>query len=399
MNGLPVLQGLKVVEVAFDVAGEMLGKLLAEYGAEVLKLESPEGSPTRMLGPFAGDQESVDSSLTYWFYNTNKRSAVAEFDDGLSAFHRHLNHADVLILSGSVSELRALQVAVDELADKYPRLVICALTPFGLDGPWAEFVASDLVSLAAAGTLNSCGYSDHSIPPIRPPENQSFHAAAVLALTSLFVALNEREDSGEGQIIDLAIHDSLAVTLEIANPYWFYPRAVCQRWTCAPTSPMPHQSPLHRTRDGRYVLTTFSIADAKPWNNLVEWLDALGIAADLTDPEFDDPVHRQQHMGHIQEILEVLFSILDADTIYAEGAARGLPVAVINSPDEVLQDEHLLARGFFHSITHDHVGAVTYPGSPFRMSAFPPTQAQAAPDLGEASLDEIWADRHDSVMP
>ncbi len=384
-------QGLRVVEVSFDVGGEMLGKLLAGYGAEVLKVEPPDGSPTRQVGPWAGGVQSAETSLAYWFYNTSKRSAVADLSEGLAVLGQRLADADVLILSGSVEQLRDLRVDPHALSEQYPRLVVCVLTPFGLDGPYAEYRTSDLVALAAGGTLNSCGYTDHSIPPVRPADNHAFHTTAAFAQISVFVALNEREDTGRGQVIDLAVHDSLAVTLEMANLYWFYPRAVARRQTCSSASPVQHQSTLFKTRDGRYVLTTFVIADIKPWKQLVDWMDTLGIAADLVDPAYDDLAHRQRNYPHIHEIIEVMFLLQDAATVYEEGQRRGLPIAVLNRPDDTLHDEHLVAREFFQTVDHPGVGSAQYPGPPVRFSAYPPVPQVAAPPLGSSRLEDPWS--------
>ena len=387
--GGAVCDGLRVLEVASDPAGEMLGKILAVYGADVVKLEPPAGSPTRRIGPFAAGAESPDTSLTYWFYNTNKRSVVVDLPDELPALEPHLANADVLILSAPPSEIRRLGLDPADLAAKFPELVICVMTPFGVDGPWADYLTSDLVALAAGGILNSCGYNDHSIPPVRPAENHAYHITAAFAWISIFVALNERYDSGRGQIIDLAVHDSVALSLEMANIWWFYPRAIVQRQTCAAASPLMQQAQLFSTRDGRFVLTTLVIADIKTWKSLVGWMDTLGIAVDLTDPAYEDLIHRQDNFGHIQDILETLFLIQDADDIYREGQSRGLPMAVLNTPDDVLNDEHLLARGFFQPVDHAELGSVLYPGPPARFSAHPSARQVAAPALGSHRLEDV----------
>jgi crotonobetainyl-CoA:carnitine CoA-transferase CaiB-like acyl-CoA transferase len=386
----PALAGLRVVEVASDPAGEMAGQVLARYGADVIKVEPSTGSPTRAIGPFAAGEPGPESSLAFWLYNTGKRSVVADLPEARRQFDRLLGRADVLILSSSLAHQRRLGLDPVEVTGQFPELVVCAVTPFGQDGPWADYLNSDLVSLAAGGLLNSCGYDDHSIPPIRPAENQAFHVAASFALISILLALVDRQSTGRGQVIDLAVHDAVAVSPELANPYWFYPRALVQRQTCRHAQPSPTQPAIFRTLDDRYVYFTLILADPKPWRSLVAWMESEGVAADLTDPAYDDVAHRQAQFPHIQEVLEAFFLIQEAEVIYHEGQRRGLPVAVINAPEEVLADEHLQARGFFETVDHPDGRSATYPGPPIRFSAHPVVPPRSAPTLGSTRIEDIW---------
>jgi crotonobetainyl-CoA:carnitine CoA-transferase CaiB-like acyl-CoA transferase len=385
-------EGLRVVEISNDPAGESTGKLLAQYGAAVIKVEPRAGAPSRHVGPYAEGQEDPEGSLTYWFYNPAKRSLVLDLPEAGDRAHldRLLGDADLLILSATTAELAGLELAPARLAEQFPRLVVACVTPFGLDGPWSGYISSDLVSLGAGGMLNSCGYDDHSIPPIRPAENQAYHLAATFAHIAIMLALIQRDSTGRGQVVDISTHESIAVSLELANPYWFYPRVLVHRQTCRHAQPTPTQSALFQTMDGRYVYFALILADVKPWRNLVAWMDSLGIAADLTDPAYDELAHRQANFAHIQDMLEAFFLIQDADTIYHEGQARGLPIAPVYSPDDVLADEHLAARGFFQTVEHEGGRAVTYPGPPMQFSTYAAVPPTAAPQLGEMPDGGSW---------
>lgn len=381
--------GLRVVEIAGDPAGEMTGRLLGQYGAEVVKVEPPGGSPTRRIGPFADGDRTPDTSLTFWYYNTCKRSVVLDLPADHDSLARILDTADILLVSCSRSEQDSMGIDLQALAERHPRLIVVAVTPFGQFGPWSRYETSDLVSLAAGGLLNSCGYDDHSIPPIRPAENQAYHVAASFATISIFLALIERDGSGRGQVVDLSIHDSVAVSPELANPYWFYPKALVKRQTCRHAQPTPTQPAIFSTLDGRWVYFVLILADAKPWQSLVEWMDSMGMAADLTDPEYGTLKHRQANFPHIQQMLEAFFLIQEADVVYHEGQRRGLPIAVINSPDDVLEDEHLQARGFFDTVEHEGRAPAVYPGAPIRFSAHATSGQVAAPRLGSTALAEL----------
>ncbi|MGC8512008.1 MAG: CaiB/BaiF CoA transferase family protein [Acidimicrobiales bacterium] len=379
--GAPICQGLSVVEIAEDPAGELTGKLLAQYGAEVTKVEPRDGSPTRRVGPFADGVAGPDSSLAFWYYNTSKTSLTAELPGESEVLESLLEEADVLILSVSRGRQDELGIDLESIAARHPSLVVCAITPFGQDGPWSRYATSDLVSLAAGGLLNSCGYDDHTIPPIRPAENQAYHVAASFAHISLFLALIERDQTGRGQVIDVSIHDCVAVSPELANPYWFYPKALVKRQTCRHAQPTPTQPALFSTGDGRYVYFALILSDPKPWQNLVEWMGSHGLAADLTDPQYSQVAYRQANFPHIQQMIEAFFLIQDAQTIYHEGQARGLPIAVVNSPDDVLVDEHLVARGFFDTVELPGGETAVFPGAPIRFSAYPAVPQSPAPSL------------------
>jgi crotonobetainyl-CoA:carnitine CoA-transferase CaiB-like acyl-CoA transferase len=310
--------------------------------------------------------------------------------DAASAFDDLLFGADLLVLSAGPAEQAAIGLDPNVVSRRFPRLIVSCITPFGLDGPWSSYTTSDLVGLAAGGLLNSCGYDDHSIPPIRPAENQAYHVAASFAHIAILLALIERDDTGRGQVIDTSIHDSVAVSPELANPYWFYPHVLVQRQTCRHAQPTPTQPALFPTLDGRFVYCALILADPKPWHSLVSWMESVGVAADLTDAAYDEFAHRQANFPHIQSILEAFFLIQIADDIYHEGQARGLPIAVVNSPDDVLHDEHLQSRGFFETIEHDGGPSGLYPGPPIRFSSYQPARQTAAPRLGELGREFRW---------
>jgi crotonobetainyl-CoA:carnitine CoA-transferase CaiB-like acyl-CoA transferase len=379
-------EGLRVVELAADPAGEHVGKLLADLGADLVKVEPTDGSPTRRVGPFAGDVPDPDRSLTFWYHNTGKRSVVLDAPDELDLM---LADADVLLTTLRPVELTAAGLDLDRLRRQHPRLVVLSVTPFGLTGPWANYRSSDLVALAAGGLLNSCGYDDHSIPPIRPGGDQGYQTAASFAHSGLLLALIERQRTGQGQLVDVSMHEAIAVSVELANPYWFYPKVLVQRQTCRHAQPSMTQPALFRCRDDRWVYFVLIVAEPKAWQATVDWLDTLGLAADLTDPEWSEIGYRQGRFSHVQGLMEVLFLLQDADEAYREGQRRGLPIGILNAPEDVLADEHLLARGFFVDVDHDDFGTVRYPGIPYRLSGFPPPQLTRAPRLGEHSHEVL----------
>ncbi|WP_043779835.1 CaiB/BaiF CoA-transferase family protein [Rhodococcus sp. JVH1] len=362
--------GLVVVELADDPAGEYTGKLLADQGADVIKVEPLGGAASRHIGPYVGGDVDPDKSLNFWTYNTSKRSVTLDTDreEGRAALADLIAGADILLTTGRPVDLEAQGLDLERLCAEQPRLIALSVSPFGLTGPWANYRSSDLVGLAMGGLLTTCGYDDHSIPPIRPGGNQGYMTAASFALCGLLLALIERQNTGQGQLVDVSMHESIAVTGELANPYWFYPKALVQRQTCRHAQPEPTQPALFQCADGVWVYFALILADQHAWKALTSWMESASVAADLVDDEYLSLAHRQKNFSHIQELLEVFFLIQDSGTIYREGQGRGLPIGPLRAPEELFDDEHLAERGFFVPVEMHDGSRALFPGTPYRFS-------------------------------
>ena len=381
-GGLPY-RGVRVVEVALNPAGEMVGLQLAHMGADVVKIEPPEGAPSRHAGPFAGDRPDPDASLAYWFYNAGKRSCVLDLTvaDGTAALAGALADTDVLVVAGDLRDLRRYGIEPHALGAAHPRLVVLSITPFGLTGPWSEYLGADLIALATSGLAVTSGYDDHTIPPIRPGGDQSFHVAASFGHIAVLLALLARDTTGRGTVIDLSVQEACGLTVELANPFWFYPRALVKRQTCRHAQPVPTQPALFACGDGRYVYFALILADPKPWQALVRWLDEHDLATDLTDPAYDRLDHRQANFAHVQDVVECFFLLQDSSYAYHEGQRRGLPIGVLNAPEDLFDDEHLRVRGYFQAVDHPGHPGIPHPGAAFRFSAYDEATLGPAPPL------------------
>ena len=381
----PVYDGLRIIEIADDPAAEYTGRLLAEMGALVIKVEPPAGAASRRIGPFAGGIDDGEHSLHFWFYNADKRSVRLDpgCKDAATRFESLIASADVFICGLQPRELAVAGLSLEQLRERHPALIIAAITPFGLTGPWKDLKSSDLVLLAAGGPLHMCGYDDHSIPPIRPGGNQACHTGTAFAHIGILLALLERQRTGRGQIVDLSVQAALAVTVELANPYWTYTHTLVQRQTCRHAQPVMSQPTLFQCADG-YIYFALVIAEAKPWQALVEWLQGQGRASGLDDAAFLDPAFRLANFDRVQQVVEAFFRANRAEQMYREGQERGLPVGPLNAPEDLFQDRHLRARGFFVPVEHAGTGVVLHPGPAYRFSSFAPVEPRPAPRLGEA---------------
>jgi crotonobetainyl-CoA:carnitine CoA-transferase CaiB-like acyl-CoA transferase len=391
--------GLRVVELAQDPQGEIVGKLLADQGADVVKVEPPGGAAGRHIGPYrTGSEGDPDASLHFWAYNTSKRSVTLDTstEDGRARRSELIAGADVLITSDGPGRLASDGIDLHALVAANPELIAVSVSPFGLTGPWADWRTSDLVALAAGGILMSCGYDDHTIPPIRPGGNQAFQLAASFGHSGVLLALLERQATGLGQVVDVSMHEAIAVSGELANPYWFYPRVLLERQTCRHAQPSPTQPALFECGDGVQVYFALILSDARTWSVLVEWLGTLGMDLDLGEEKYQSLAYRQECFSYIQTIMESFFLIQDSATVCREAQARGLPLGPVLAPEDLLEDEHLVERGFFVPVTLPTGDEALFPGSPYRFSYAtgtpgPPPRLGAQTSVATADAEEVVA--------
>ena len=254
------LHGIRVLELA-DETGEYAGRVLAGLGADVVKVEPPEGETTRRIGPFRGDVPSPEESLHFWHYNFGKRSIVVDLDkpDGQETFLRLASAADIVLDARPRGYLADRNLAFERLRSANPRLIYLRISPFGDTGPWADFKGSDLVHLALGGVMMNCGYDPNSsgrydTPPIAPQMWQAYHIAGEMSVIALLGALAHRLRTGEGQQLSLSIHEAVSMNTEVDLPNWIFLRQRHFRQTCRHSMPSTSLPALAQTRDGRYLL-------------------------------------------------------------------------------------------------------------------------------------------------
>ncbi|MBT5663754.1 MAG: CoA transferase, partial [Rhodospirillaceae bacterium] len=250
------LTGIRVIELA-DEQAEYCGLTLAGLGADVVKVESPGGSPTRRIGPFYKDQEDPEGSLFFWQYNRGKRSVELDLNQEKDREHFRslLASADILLESTPKGELDAWGLGAKELTQQYPALIVARVTPFGDDGPWSDYKASDLVHLALGGVMMNCGYDPapggtYDLPPIAPQMWHAYHIAGEQLSMSIIAALIFRFRTGMGQQLSCAIHEAVAKCTEVDLMSWIMRRAPVLRQTCrhARETISPHPTIAH-TKD------------------------------------------------------------------------------------------------------------------------------------------------------
>ena len=400
------LVDLRVVEFG-DELGQYAGKLLADMGADVVKVEPPEGSSARRIGPFVNDEPGPNRSLNFWYHNTNKRSALLDLETagGREQARALVAQADLLLESFAPGHLGGHGLGYADLATDNPRLIYCSLTPFGQDGPWAQYQVTDMVALAAGGPMNMNGYDPEDVPgspPIHGKGDQAYNTASHFAVIGILAALLHRDATGEGQHIDASMHEALSTTTEVALPHWLYTKTNIIRQTGRHAAIQRTEPWLHRARDGKDVLVYNTGRSNASWAKLKAWMQSFGFGATLDEARFDEPIARQggrggPEAGEIVAEVSRFVASLDAEDVYRGAQACGLPWGVVRSPDETLADPHLQDRGHFAAATGEGVSEpVLMPGAPYQLSATPWELRRPAPKLGEHTeeiLSELAATR------
>ena len=406
MTEAQALGGLRVIELSHERSA-FAGKLLADMGADVIVVEPPGGSALRRWGPFVDDVPDPERSLAWWHYNTSKRGMVVDLEEeaGRERFRRLVAGADLVLEAEDPGRLAEAGLDYEDLAR--PELIWVSVTPFGRAGPGRADLTTDLTVLAAGGPVWSCGYDDHTLPPVRGLGFQGYNTACHYAVMSALTALVARGVTGEGQFVDVSMHAAANVTTEMASYNYLVQGTTVQRQTgrhALETLSMPSQV---RCADGRYVNTGVPPRQPREYAGLLAWLQELGIAGDFPEAVFlemgakrdfvdlskigeDDEV--TAIFGAGREALNCVAGRLSAYDFFLGAQRAGLPVGVIYAPEEAFEDPHFVERGFPTAVEHPELGrTVCYPGAPYRFEKTPWRISRRAPRLGEHT-DEVLAE-------
>jgi crotonobetainyl-CoA:carnitine CoA-transferase CaiB-like acyl-CoA transferase len=382
------LADVQVIEIAGErcpIAVAYAGRLLAEMGASVVKIEPPSGDPTRDIAPFLDDEQGTERSLTYWYYNTGKLGITLDLErrEAADLLDRLLAGADVLVhgLNGRLEKT----VVGETVESSNPRLVVTAVSPFGSDGPWQDFLSSDPIHLALSGIMTTTGYHDlPGSPPVAGDGGQAWHISGQWAVIGTLAALTASERDGVGQRVETTVHEACSVTTEVSLPIYDYTGEVVRRQTGREARSTIRPRQIIRCGDGRYVNFVAAGIGPNHWTELVSWLKRQGLQQDLEDDCYYIPEVLDERMEHVCEVLVEAFGRNTADDVYRRLQTIGLPAWVLRGPDEISEDPHLHARRFFSQVDHPELGrSFTYPGSAWKIDGQPPPALRRAPLLGE----------------
>ena len=377
------LEGVRVLDLTHCIAGPYCTRLLAGFGAEVLKIEPPGGERGRRIGPFFHDEPGPDSSLLFAYLNAGKQSLTLDLKrrERESVLHSLLAETDLLVENFAPRVMPSLGLDYASLKEIAPHLVMVSISNFGQTGPYRDYKATDIVEYALGGLMYIFGAYDRE--PLKHALNQAQFKAGTDAASAALMALYHQRLTRQGQHVDVSIQEAVATGLrDVVNNYT-YTGAIRRRQP-------NHSGDLQRLRataDG-FLLPNPGLGGGLNWDSFVEF---LGLP-ELDDERFRTPSARLANAEELGRILDEYFIRQNKYEMFHGSQERRFIFGVIQSPEEVLADPQFAHRGFFEDADHPVMGNVRFPGAPFNMGSTPWQTECPAPSAGQHN-GEILGER------
>lgn len=380
----------RVVDLT-DVTGAYAGRLLADVGADVVRVEPPTGDPLRSRPPFLHDRPGPDRGLWFAAMNAGKRSLAIDIG-GLEAADRRqlfVEWPDIVLFSGTCSRFDTLGLC--DLDPARDGIVLTTLTPFGRSGPLRSWQGNDLVAWATGGLAVKMG--EPELPPVIPSAELACVVGAQQLTIGALAAVRHLRRTGAGSDVDVSLQESVTMmTGECGVPLFLDEGRIRSRTG----SHRPISSPFgHFTASDGYI----AILAINPthWLALREWIyEGTGDARILDESFVGGPEARTGEKGaEVDALTEAFTRTRTRGELFEQGQARKIPVSPVNEPSAVLDDSHLASRNWWEQIIVDGM-AVRAAGSPFRMAAGPSSRSLIVPSVGQDNdvlFGEIGLDR------
>lgn len=417
------LDDLRVLDLSGEI-GVYATKLLADLGADVIRIEPPAGDPLREIGPYWHDEEAADRSLYFFNLNTNKRSITLDITkpEGRAIFEKLAATADCVVETYEPGFLDAIGLGYEGLAKLRPDIVLTSITGFGQTGPHAHYKWSDIVGVAMSGMMTLAGEKED--PPNRPYGNQGYICAGIDGAAGTLMAILHRDNTGEGQHVDVSMQEALSINQETAMQTWDMTQAIRARTGARGIIPIDIPGiGVYECSDGQ-VFAYLGTPGGAPWTAMLDWMNREGLAGDLNDEPYvtlirklnlafltslTRPDQLAQHLldfgGRISnagEMLPVLHHVYEVFAkfcaskskweLYEQGQQQRLMFGIVSTPEDLAKNPQLAARNWYQDVLHDHLGAsVRYAGPPYRLSETPWTLRARPPLPGEHNA-EIYID-------
>jgi crotonobetainyl-CoA:carnitine CoA-transferase CaiB-like acyl-CoA transferase len=380
------LDGIKVVELCNLAAGPYCTKLMADLGAEVIKVEMPGiGDEARRRGPFLNDVPHPERSALYLYLNTNKLGLTLNIETrrGRELFKELVAETDILVEDNPPGMLAGLGLGYDVLSELNPRLVMTSITPFGQTGPYKDYKAYPLNSFhsGAEGFITPTGDPYPDRPPLKVARYAGEYEVGIHSMLATLAALYYQRATGMGQQVDISKQEALIDinTYELlAYPYvgWFPNRATVL-------------NPLGGIMPARDGYGHFAMYEEVQWDGLA---NLMGNPEWTKEELYTNPDVRRQRSEEVQERLRTWTREHTKYEIYHDGQKAGVATGAYQTPEEIVRSEQLNSRGFFVELDHPEAGKRLYPTAPYRFSNTPWQGGRAAPLIGEHN-EEIYHKR------
>jgi len=389
-----ILSPYRVLDLAGEI-GLMCGKILGDLGADVIKIERPGGDPTRSIGPFFNDEPDPEKSLFWFALNTNKRGITLDIEktDGKEIFIELIKISDFVIESFSPGYLDTLGLSYSELEKINPKVILVSITPFGQTGPWKDYKISDIVAWALGGHM--APYGDIDRPPIRlSHHSQSYlHAGSNGAMGAL-MALYLRQDTGEGQQVDVSIEEGMVHASIQHNPTWNNERPPVKRGEDAMPGTAHETKRIYPCKDGWVSWSHGGINRLSPSLPLIKWMKSEGFTNDFIEsfdwqrPDFAQI--SQEDMDRIEEPTAKFFMEKTKAELLEGCVKHGVMLYPVMTTADMFDNQQLTARDFWTDVEHPELGTkITYPGAFGIFSELSPRISHRAPLIGEHN-EEIY---------
>ena len=381
------LSSVTVLELGEDVSAPYCGKLLADYGADVIKVEPLEGDPARRHGPFPDDLPHPEKSALFLYLNTNKKSLTLDFStaSGARLLRRLVEEVDVLVENQASGRLETLGLSYRDLARLNPRLLMISVRPFG-EGPYGSWKAGNLVSFASGGQMSLTGDPDRE--PLVNGGYQAEYQAGLNAFAAALTALWGLAGMEVGQHVEVSAMECQSCVLEIYLPDYAYRRSdVLSRRRGNINSAVIGVYPCRDGYLGIHAMPRQFAALAR----------AMGREDMVTDERFRDAVSRLLHNDELMAEFYAWAATQTREEVHRLAGEFRAPVAPVLNLEDALASPQLRARRFFHEVDHPLAGRRVYPGPAFRLTDGPPSdggwgwRAGRAPLLGEHN-EEVFGE-------
>lgn len=370
------LTGLKVIDVSRLLTGPYCTMVLADLGADVIKIEVPgRGDDSRLFGPFAHGESGYFMTL-----NRNKRGITLDLrkPEGQEVFKDLIKSADILLENFSTGTMEGWNIGYEELSKVNPRLIYASITGFGQYGPYSHRVAFDPIAQAMGGLMSINGYPDGT--PTRVGTSIGDINASILMSTGILAALYQRERTGRGQQVDVAMQDGIIAILENAIIRHTIDKEIPQRIGSRHASVTPYD--VFAARDG-YVF--IACANEATWQRLCKAMKKEELIA---DERFEVNKKRTANVEALSQLISKWIGEYTVDEVLAVFEEHAVPSAPVLTIDKVVKDPQVKARNMVVAIDHPVAGKVSIPGNPIKLSASPDTIDRPSPILGQHT-DEV----------
>lgn len=385
------LANFRILDLTQLLAGPFATKYLADYGADVVKIEPPEGEPGRNLAPFQGDAPNREKSGTFFLLNTNKRGITLDLATATAQdiLRRLVRTADLVVESFQPGYLASLGLGFDDLRSEKPDLVMLSITNFGQYGPYRHWKGSETILYGMGGEMHSVGLAGRE--PLKQGGTTSLFQAGATAAVAAMAGLLAKRRHGIGQHVDFALYEAIATSPD-------------RRIQSVMAYQFSGLLPERPKKPGFFLTGTYPCKDGfvEFWCDWPRWKNAktlLGNPPELEGDEWTENAWRDEKL--VERFDRVLLAWLANKTkreAFNESQAVKVLIVPVFTSEDFTKDEYYRGRGFWVEVEHAAMGRIEIPGAPFRMMASPWELRRPAPLLGEHNVEvlgEIGLSRHD----